>query len=88
MVEEAGPDIQPGQPARGRPLARHAEQPGDGGPGEGVTAAVRDRDERGMGQVWIPHSVLPEPVHRPLRGSAPASTFIVQVAQPIDGYPS
>ncbi len=88
MIEKGGTDVQPGQPVPVRPLARHAEQLGDRGPGPGVTAAVRDRDERGVGQVWIPHSVLPVPVHRPLRGSAPASTFIVQVAHPIDGYPS
>ena len=37
------------------------------------------------GQRWIPHSVLPVPVHRPLRGSAPGSTRAVQVAQPMDG---
>ena len=34
---------------------------------------------------WMPHSVLPVPAHRPLRGSAPGSTRSVQVAQPIDG---
>ncbi len=85
MVQERGPDVQPSQSVLARPLTRHAEQLGDRGPGAGVTAAMRDRDERGMGQVWIPHSVLPVPVHRPLRGSAPASTFIVQVLQPIDG---
>ena len=39
-------------------------------------------------QTWMPHSVLPVPAHRPLRGSAPASTRSVQVRQPIDGYPS
>ena len=45
--------------------------------------AVGDGDERG--QTWMPHSVLPVPAHRPERGSAPASTRIVQVRQPIDG---
>ena len=39
----------------------------------------------GTRQAWMPHSVLPVPAHRPLRGSAPGSTRIVQVAQPIDG---
>ncbi len=37
------------------------------------------------GQVCRPHSVLPVPAQRPLRGSAPGATRMVQVAQPIDG---
>ena len=36
-------------------------------------------------QTWMPHSVLPVPAHRPLRGSEPGSTRRVQVRQPIDG---
>ena len=83
MTEEGSSRVQPA----GRPSPREAEQFGDRGTSPGVPAAVGDRDER-RGQVWMPHSVLPVPVHRPLRGSAPASTFLVQVAQPMDGYPS
>lgn len=32
-----------------------------------------------------PHSVFVEPAHRPLRGSAPSTGFVVHGAQPIDG---
>ena len=38
-----------------------------------------------LGQLCRPHSVLPVPAQRPLRGSAPGLTGIVQVAQPIEG---
>ena len=48
-----------------------------------VLRPVRDGDERD--QTCRPHSVLPVPVHRPERGSAPGSTRSVQVWQPIDG---
>jgi hypothetical protein len=40
------------------------------------------------GQRWMPHSVLPVPAQRPLRGCSPGSTRLVQGEQPIDGYPS
>ena len=87
-VPQEGPaGLEPGQPARGGPGPGRREQFRDGRPGPRVPAAVRDRDQR-RGQVWMPHSVLPVPVHRPLRGSAPGATFIVQVAQPMEGYPS
>ena len=37
--------------------------------------------------IWTcsPHSILPVPAHRPLRGSAPGSGLAVHGAQPIDG---
>ncbi len=89
MAQEGGPRLQPGQPARRRPVPGQPEQRGDRCPGPRVTAAVRDGDHgRRCQAVWMPHSVLPVPVHRPLRGSAPGATGSVQVAQPIDGYPS
>jgi hypothetical protein len=34
---------------------------------------------------WIPHSVLPVPAQRPLRGSSPGATREVHGQQPIDG---
>ena len=40
----------------------------------------------GMG-VWIPHSVLFQPLQRPERGSSPGATLLVHGWQPIDGYP-
>jgi hypothetical protein len=83
VAEERGPGVQP----RWCPLARQREEFADCGAGPGIPAAVGDCDERGS-QVWMPHSVLPVPIHRPLRGSAPGATFLVQVAQPMDGYPS
>jgi hypothetical protein len=45
----------------------------------------RARPPPGRAQACMPHSVLPVPAHRPLRGSAPGSTRIVQVEQPIEG---
>jgi hypothetical protein len=83
VAEERGPGVQP----RWCPLARQREEVADRGAGPGIPAAVGDCDEWGS-QVWMPHSVLPVPIHRPLRGSAPGATFLVQVAQPMDGYPS
>ena len=87
VTQEGPADAEPGQPAGGGPGPGRREQVRDGRPGPRVLAAVRDRDQGG-GQVWMPHSVLPVPVHRPLRGSAPGATFIVQVEHPMDGYPS
>ena len=87
VTQEGPADLEPGQPARGGPGPGRREQFRDRRPGPRVPAAVRDRDQR-RGQVWMPHSVLPVPVHRPLRGSAPGATFIVQVEHPMEGYPS
>ena len=87
MAQEGGPRIETFQPARRRPVPGQPEQRGDRCPGSRVPAAVRDGNQgrRRCQAVWIPHSVLPVPVHRPLRGSAPGATGSVQVAQPIDG---
>ena len=93
MVEEGRPHVHPAAARVRRPRRDDAEQLTDGGRRPRVLGPVGNGDERGMaggrqGQTWMPHSVLPVPAHRPDRGSAPASTRIVQVRQPIDGYPS
>src|SRR6266581_2356383 len=69
-----------------------AEGKGRAGGGGGGGAAPSGRGGSGGAappgqhrQAWMPHSVLPVPAQRPLRGSAPGSTRSVQVAQPIDG---
>jgi len=82
-------------------FADEPHQRGDGRRRARIGAAVRDSHERHRmprrlpgthrsqashdAQPWIPHSVLPVPSQRPLRGSAPGSTRAVQVEQPIDG---
>ena len=49
-------------------------------------AAVRGENEGGrVHPECRPHSILPMPCHRPLRGSAPAAGFAVHGAHPIDG---
>ena len=53
--------------------------------GARVAAAVCDGDQGGRAHEWIPHSVLPLPAHRPLRGSSPGATLRVQGQHPIDG---
>ncbi len=88
VPQERPADLEPGQPVPAGPGPGPGQQRGDGRPGPRVPAAVRDRDQRRGQEVWMPHSVLPVPVHRPLRGSAPGATFIVQVEHPMDGYPS
>ena len=40
---------------------------------------------RGLASWWIPHSVLPVPAQRPLRGSSPGATRRVHGQQPIEG---
>src|SRR5699024_12160572 len=40
------------------------------------------------GHVWIPHSVLVRPAHRPDRGSSPGATRRVHGSQPMLGYPA
>ncbi len=88
VAQEGPAGLEPGQPVRAGPGPGQLEQFRDGRPGPRVPAAVRDRDQRRGQEVWMPHSVLPVPVHRPLRGSDPGATFIVQVAHPMEGYPS
>ena len=39
----------------------------------------------GQSHVWIPHSVLVSPAHRPDRGSAPGATGRVHGSQPMEG---
>ena len=66
---------------------RHGQQRGQC-PGAGLARARPGhacRRVRSRAQPWMPHSVLPVPSQRPLRGSAPGSTRAVQVEQPIDG---
>ena len=87
---QPGASRDPGQPSGSRAPPHQADQLVNGGGGPGIAAAVRDGDQRDPrpGYSWIPHSLLPVPDQRPLRGSAPGSTRSVQVAQPMDGYPS
>ena len=57
----------------------------------GLAAETGDRDfvDGQLGcdgvQPWRPHSSLPEPAHRPARGSSPSATGCVHGQQPIDG---
>jgi hypothetical protein len=94
VVEERGPHVDRLAGRFRRPRRHDTKQFTDRGRRARVLRPVRDGDKRGtasggsQGQTWMPHSVLPVPAHRPDRGSAPASTRIVQVRQPIDGYPS
>ncbi len=94
VVEERGPHVDRAAGRFRRPRRHDAKQFTDRGRRARVLRPVGNGDKRGMasggsqGQTWMPHSVLPVPAHRPDRGSAPASTRIVQVRQPIDGYPS
>ena len=90
VVEEGGLD---GQARLAGPGTHDRQQVSNRGGRARVLAPVRSRHEwrREIHRCLAgchacrPHSVLPVPAHRPLRGSAPGATADVHVRQPIDG---
>jgi hypothetical protein len=84
MVQERRAHVETRQPVTRGSFGYQAQQFADGRRGARVPRSVRDSDQR-WNYTCSPHSVLPVPAQRPLRGSEPDSTRLVQVRQPIDG---